>query len=458
MQLREALADHLLQLRKHHDAIQHYQRLVRQQPEAWPIQRKLCLAFLSLYQLEEAEPLLRQLVKQFPQDEYITHLLAATLLEQDQKQEGHEVLHGYYLHTPSWYQAAKEKPAPTLLQIYGVSQTPCYLGHETGDEPDYFFRGGHFTTRFLLRSQRFHRVHWTISEENLLHQQIPSFDVLLNTIADSDVELQSLLTLEQYLRQQPETIIINHPQAVLQTTRDVNYQRLNQREGITFPRTERLLAQNQTVETLLQEVEKRDFHYPLIVRLTGTQTARSVFLAHNRRELEAGFRNNPGAEYYLIQYVLIPYQGKKLFNKMRMFCIDGQLYPVVSHVDNVWNVHGKHRLTVMKQNPWMQEQEKQFLANPMQHIGEENYQRLQALYEFIKLDFFGIDFCIQEDGTLFVFELNAAMRHSFAHADNFSYMVPYMTAISRAFLSMVFKRLNMPALEVSVLPKEGGSC
>ena len=86
------------------------------------------------------------------------------------------------------------------------------------------------------------------------------------------------------------------------------------------------------------------------------------------------------------------------------------------------------------------------MANPGKHLGKKNYQRLQALYELIKLDFFGIDFCIQEDGTLFVFELNAVMRHSFAHADNFSYMEPYMTASSRAFLSMVFKHLKMPAL------------
>ena len=147
-----------------------------------------------------------------------------------------------------------------------------------------------------------------------------------------------------------------------------------------------------------------------------------------------------GEEYYIIQYLDVRYEGT-WFNKMRVFFIDGQIFPVVSHVDNVWNVHGDNRLEIMKKYAWMQTQEKAFLTDPAARIGKENLARLQGLYEIVGLDFFGVDFCLQDDDTILIYELNAAMRHNFDHAKEFDYMTPHMEVISNAFLSMVKARL-----------------
>jgi CHASE3 domain sensor protein len=43
---------------------------------------------------------------------------------------------------------------------------------------------------------------------------------------------------------------------------------------------------------------------------------------------------------------------------------------------------------------------------------------------------------------LFVFEANAAMRHNFAHAQNFPHTEPHLKRISDAFENMIQSRLN----------------
>ena len=58
----------------------------------------------------------------------------------------------------------------------------------------------------------------------------------------------------------------------------------------------------------------------------------------------------------------------------------------------------------------------------------------------LRLDFFGIDFTVLEDGRLFIFELNAAMRHNFDHAPAFPYTWPHLRAISQAFHAMAESR------------------
>ncbi|OZH55902.1 hypothetical protein AFK68_01615 [Hydrocoleum sp. CS-953] len=93
----------------------------------------------------------------------------------------------------------------------------------------------------------------------------------------------------------------------------------------------------------------------------------------------------------------------------------------------------------MNKFEWMQAAEKSFLGDPYSYFGAENFNKLYQIRDLVGLDFFGIDLTILPDGTLFIFELNAAMRHNFDHAKNFPYTEPHLKRISHAFNAMVQK-------------------
>jgi hypothetical protein len=57
-----------------------------------------------------------------------------------------------------------------------------------------------------------------------------------------------------------------------------------------------------------------------------------------------------------------------------------------------------------------------------------------------KLDFFGVDFNVLDDGRILIFEMNPAMRHSFEHAQNFPYLIPHAQRITDAFQAMITSR------------------
>lgn len=201
-------------------------------------------------------------------------------------------------------------------------------------------------------------------------------------------------------------------------------------------KTHRIAAENANKKGVIKHFEEQGFEFPVILRETGTHTGRSVIKAGTTRELSAAAEELAGSELYLIQFIENLFHHK-YHRKMRFFCIDGALYPVVLHIDEDWNVHGSNRKTLMAQHEWMIAEEKSFMADPKAYLGDENYQRLQQLQGLVELDFFGIDFTIMDDGKILIFEMNPAMRHAFDHAANFKYLIQPMTRITQAFQNMI---------------------
>jgi len=177
------------------------------------------------------------------------------------------------------------------------------------------------------------------------------------------------------------------------------------------------------------------------MRETGSHTGITLRKFASTDEVERDSSYAGDKELYVTQYVDCPFRGT-YFRKMRVFFIDGTIFPVVCHIDTVWNVHGYNRTELMAKNQWMMDEEKAFMADPRQYLGERRYALLQGLYADIGLDFFGIDFTVLEDGTILVFELNPVMRHSFDHARHFPYLTAYLEEISQAFSDMIANRVR----------------
>jgi len=384
------------------------------------------------------------LVKTAPGNHSTHQDLAAIYLKLNRQKDAQSLLTDLYNTHPLEFVAADAGAVKkgTLLRVSGYDKTYFKIGARANGTFRRYRRGGHFMLTHLLDTDPYDIFSYTVSADNI-NQNNPDvqYGLLLNTIADADIEFRSLKSLETYVKKHVKGPIINHPSNVLKTTRDNNYLRLNKVGGIRFPKTERFSTEGITAQTIADDIKTAGFTFPFIIRETGTHTAVTTELISKQTELEMYLNNISGESLYIIEFIENA-SPEGHYTKMRFFAIDGQLYPVVRHVDEVWNVHGGNRKTFMKNHDWMVEKEKQFLKNPASVIGAETYALLQTLPDIIGLEFFGFDFTLLDNGEILIFELNPAMRHSFNHAENSPYMRPHLEAISAAFQTMIDQKVS----------------
>ncbi|NQV46823.1 MAG: tetratricopeptide repeat protein [Rhodospirillaceae bacterium] len=328
-----------------------------------------------------------------------------------------------------------------VLLFVGVED----CGFELTEDFKHKMAGGHFSTTVLLPCNRFKKHLFHISGDNLTThtENLPRHDLIVNTIACPDRERQSLLSVEKFLAAHPHKPLINHPEHVLKTTRDNNYKRLSTIKGITFPKTIRISTKGKQPEEIISTIRDGGFNTPIIIRRTGTQSAVSTEKINSFDDIGDYLARNEGSEFYVIQYIDCRFR-EDYYRKLRFFCIEGKLYPVVCHIDKVWNVHGNNRRTILKETDWMMAEEQKFLSDSRAYVGDENYRIFESFYDLIKLDFFGFDFNLLPDGSVLIYELNPAMRHSMDHAKGTPYLAPYLQKISDAFMAMAIKKAAVP--------------
>ncbi len=398
---------------------------------------------LSKGEFEEAVSILQDAAELLPNDRRTQLAFAGTLTKLKHSKAARDSYRAFVERNPLGIAPkGRHEKDPLLLVVRGFDKTRPTIGLRTSGEYKPKLRGGHYTIQYLLPRNAVPRQTFTIPGQLGINDALlPDFDVMLNTIAEPDIEGASLTSLQSYLDQNPETSVINKPEPVWQTARDRNYERLNGLADFTFPKTVRFRVKNAGPGEFAQQLNKLDMGAPVILRRVGTQTGRTTQLITGGHDLMNYARKPLSGEFYAISYREILWQGE-YFRKLRLFCIDGEYYPVVCHLDKIWNVHGGNRKEIMRNDESLQAQEKAFLANWKDYVGQGNADILYKIAEATNLEFFGIDFTVDNEGKIFIYELNPSMRHSFDHAKNFPYKMPYDQATSDAFEKMVLDRVK----------------
>ncbi len=400
------------------------------------------LGLLRNGQFRAARMLFVQLATRDPMSKPAHHALAALLAKEGRLDEARALLRAFFSRCPVSPNAREIAARGDLvLRIRGFDKTrpTLKLGKDGLYKPS--FRGGHFTLRYLLERRDFALLTYTlVAGTRIDPERMPPHALLINSIAEPDIEGGSLKSLERFLAETGIRNIINRPERIWHTARDRNYQRLRAMPGLRFPRTERARFRNAGHEEVETWLNQAGFGWPVIMRRTGTQTGRTSYLLATRDDLRAMCAGGLSGEYYAIAYHEILWR-EKYFRKLRLFWIDGDFYPVVCHIDRTWNVHGGNRKTLMLGNQALMDEEKRFLGHWQDYVGTRNVEALHRVAEDTGLDFFGIDFNLDDCGRVFIYELNPAMRHSYDHAENFPYKKPHDEAITEAFTKMVRSRI-----------------
>jgi len=223
---------------------------------------------------------------------------------------------------------------------------------------------------------------------------------IVNHIADPDLYRETL-GQALWIVERMGLPCFNHPEAVLRTTRDGVSQLLQGIPGVVMPKTIRLTPKHP--RDFAAAVEEHGLIYPVIVRLTGTQTGVTQTLIESADDWDKVF-SIPwgGAEVYLTQYVDYG-DANRLYPKLRLAIVGGQILPRHHISGHTWDVHSRDRNpeSIGAEVVWME----RFAAAVLPDLRR----RIEEIARRIGLDYFGIDGCIRPDGALLIFEVNASM-------------------------------------------------
>jgi hypothetical protein len=98
-----------------------------------------------------------------------------------------------------------------------------------------------------------------------------------------------------------------------------------------------------------------------------------------------------------------------LFRKSRFFVFGDAIIPRQHIIAEGWNIHGRDGRWMRESEALMAESRRVILGG-VAALAPSIRAALDAVRERIRLDCFGIDGCMAEDGRLVIFEVNATMN------------------------------------------------
>lgn len=329
-----------------------------------------------------------------------------------------------------------------VLALYGLDNPDFVIQHRKA-KADFSFsiNSGHFKIEDVIdhgEQSLFRAFLGPRSDLARIRGQLAGADLIINCIADPELETRSLRAARSLLTGGSKPVI-NAPDTVLGTARDQITDRLRSFSGVVAPKTLRLRA---NTKGALDEIAAADIDFPVIVRPVESQTGIDMHKVADASALEESLAAFAGRQVFLIAFHDFQDPGDGLFRKMRLFGIDGRLYPEHRLILDHWNLHSADRLKLMRDDRRLRLEEVAFLEDYRATIGDRAATALDALPDALGLDFFGVDFAVLPNGDALIFEANPAMRINLDFVGDFPYQAGYLARITDAFKAMVNKRLG----------------
>jgi hypothetical protein len=286
---------------------------------------------------------------------------------------------------------------PTELPYRGESEPVSVLLLTSG-------RRGDVPIRHLLDDKIF-RTYVVLPNVYDLEAPLPEHQVVFNAIGDADLCRQAL-DRAVALMDRTFAPVINAPAAVLGTGRAANARRLADLPGVVAPRMANLSRQMLAGSEAPAALEDRGFQFPLLLRAPGFHNGQHFVLIENPGQLASAVAELPGDELTAIQY--LDARGRDgLYRKYRVMMIDGWLYPLHLAIAPCWKIH--YVTADMEESAEHRAEEARFLQDMPQVLGSRAMAALAEIQNALGLDYAGIDFGLNADGEILLFEANATM-------------------------------------------------
>ena len=266
---------------------------------------------------------------------------------------------------------------------------------------------------------------------------LPHHDLVFNAISDADVATEALERARTFKTNAP---LINAPGAVMPTGRAENAERLRSLEGVVAPRT-RIVTRSALEQRGAVALEELGFGFPVLLRLPRQHTGRHFVHVENAGDLAAAVAQLPGDEFFAIEY-LDARGADGNARKYRVMFVDGKMYPLHLAVSPHWKIH--YFSADMTENAANRAEDERFLNDMHGALGPVAIAALARIERALGLDYAGIDFAVDAEGRVLLFEANATMVVAQPGPDaRWDYRRPAVAAILNAFKDMVMERVRV---------------
>lgn len=284
----------------------------------------------------------------------------------------------------------------------------------------------------LLVNEPVHRLYASRKFLRALPIDFSSYRCVVNLITEAEGNARVLELLSKQLRN-CSAKVVNHPDAVLQSTRDRIARRLQGIPGLRVPITIRLPAHR--IKTSHQLLSKAGFDFPIILRQAGTHGGEIVGRFNTVEDTVAALKG--GADHLAMEFVDFR-SPDGLYRKYRVFFFGEERVLRHQIVSDDWNVHARDRTRFMAARPDLIAEERALFERHSEPFSADVSQTLDEVRKRMLLDFFGMDFGITPGGKVVLFEANAAMAFfPFSKEPEFRYLERSFDPARRAFRKLL---------------------
>jgi tetratricopeptide (TPR) repeat protein len=247
---------------------------------------------------------------------------------------------------------------------------------------------------------------WTLSPEFFdPSADLPPHDVAFHALGDADRCGPALDTAAAILSR-TKARVLNPPPRVRETGRAANSERLARLAGIVTPRTAEWTRDSLMAQDAPAALARAGFAWPLLLRSPGYHAGVFFVKVDGPHDLALAVAGLPGETLFVIQFVDTRGADGK-FRKCRVMMVDGRLYPLHLAVSANWKVH--YFSADMADSAEHRAQDEAFLQDMPRALGAGAMRALEQIRDLVALDYGGIDFALDREGNVVVFETNAAM-------------------------------------------------
>jgi aromatic-L-amino-acid/L-tryptophan decarboxylase len=304
--------------------------------------------------------------------------------------------------------------------------------------------GGNVRLQSFLDSHIFHT--FIVLPEFYDHETpLPRHKLIVNAIGDAEISAGALNAVQSLLSQTTAPVI-NPPAAVLSTSRSNNATRLAGLTGVVTPRTMVFLREQLSDSQAASVLADHGLRFPLLLRTPGSHTGLHFLKVDNLASLSFAVSELPGRELIVMQFLDARGPDGKT-RKYRVMMINGQLYPLHCAISSQWKIH--YFTAEMDHNADHRKEDKAFLDNMPAVLGPLAMNALSQIQQMLALDYAGIDFGLNANGELLLFEANATMVVNPPEpGEQWKYRLPAYEQIRAAVHRMLIERAD-PSLGVS---------
>ena len=319
----------------------------------------------------------------FPQAHGGMYYALARLGEPDRASYHQRIAFGQQNLIPSPYRGTSE-PIPVLLL---VSST-----------------GGNTPIERLLDDRVF-QTYVVVTDFFDSKTPLPDHHLVVNGIGDVDVSEAALVAAEKLLAL-TSAPVLNVPAAVRATGRCENARRLQSVSGLIVPRTAMFTHQQLAGLDGADVLLEHGFVFPLLLRAPGFHMGQHFLRVDSPTELAAALNELPGNEVLAIEY-LDAHGADGRVRKYRVMMVNQELYPLHVAISNNWKIH--YFSADMADCREHREEDARFLNDMSGVLGTKAMATLEHLQQALGLDYAGVDFGLDQQGNVLLFEANATM-------------------------------------------------